>query len=99
VPPRLRAAVPVEVVTGRGAGPAAARNAGWRAAPEPWVAFLDDDVVPGFDWAARLAYDLAAAEADPAVAGVQARIEVPLPDDRRPTDWERTTAGLATARW
>jgi HAD superfamily hydrolase (TIGR01662 family) len=24
---------------------------------------------------------------------------VPLPEDRRPTDWERVTAGLATARW
>ena len=24
---------------------------------------------------------------------------MPLPADRRPTDWERGTAGLATARW
>ncbi|MGP3971243.1 glycosyltransferase family 2 protein [Streptomyces sp. 6N223] len=95
VPPGLGEAV--EVIPGLGGGPAAARNAGWRAVSEPWVAFLDDDVVPGPTWAADLARDLAAA--DPAVAGVQARIVVPLPDDRRPTDWERTTAGLATARW
>ncbi|ONK10184.1 glycosyltransferase [Streptomyces sp. MP131-18] len=87
----------VEIVPGRGAGPAAARNAGWRRAPEPWIAFLDDDVVPGAGWADALTADLAAAEAD--IAGVQARIEVPLPQDRRPTDWERGTAGLATARW
>ena len=33
------------------------------------------------------------------VAGVQGVIDVPLPPDRRPTDWERGTAGLATARW
>jgi HAD superfamily hydrolase (TIGR01662 family) len=33
------------------------------------------------------------------VAGVQGRIAVPLPADRRPTDWERGTAGLETARW
>src|SRR5687767_11943547 len=34
----------VEVVRGRGRGPAAARNSGWRAGSSEWVAFLDDDV-------------------------------------------------------
>lgn len=87
----------VEVVPGRGAGPAAARNTGWRRAPEPWIAFLDDDVVPGPAWAAALSADLALA--DDGTGGIQGRIMVPLPEDRRPTDWERTTAGLATARW
>ncbi|MFF8814654.1 glycosyltransferase family 2 protein [Streptomyces pactum] len=87
----------VTVVPGRAAGPAAARNTGWRACPEPWIVFLDDDVVPGPDWADRLAADLAAA--GPRTGGVQGRITVPLPTDRRPTDWERNTAGLATARW
>ncbi|UCM91218.1 glycosyltransferase family 2 protein [Streptomyces marincola] len=87
----------VEIVPGCGAGPAAARNRGWHGAPEPWIAFLDDDVVPGETWAADLAADLAAA--DPDVAGVQGRIAVPMPTGRRPTDWERGTAGLATARW
>jgi histidinol-phosphate phosphatase family protein len=33
------------------------------------------------------------------VAGVQGVIRVPLPSSRPPTDWERGTAGLATARW
>jgi HAD superfamily hydrolase (TIGR01662 family) len=33
------------------------------------------------------------------VAGVQGRVRVPLPGDRRPTDWERGTAGLAGATW
>lgn len=86
------------VVPGGARGPAAARNTGWRAAgPVPWIVFLDDDVVPGRTWAADLARDLAAATER--TAAVTARIEVPLPEDRHPTDWERNTAGLATARW
>ncbi|MCC9305904.1 glycosyltransferase [Kitasatospora sp. RB6PN24] len=87
----------ISVVPGAGNGPAAARNAGWRNAPEPWIAFLDDDTVPGPTWAADLVADLTAA--GPRTAGVQGRIVVPTPDDRPPTDWERTTAALATARW
>ncbi|MEU0374037.1 glycosyltransferase, partial [Streptomyces sp. NPDC006283] len=86
------------VVPGRARGPAAARNTGLRVAgPVPWVVFLDDDVVPGPTWCDDLARDLAAA--DGRTAGVTARIAVPLPADRAPTDWERNTAGLATARW
>jgi HAD superfamily hydrolase (TIGR01662 family) len=80
-----------------GRGPAAARNAGWRASTADWIAFLDDDVLPPPDWTTRLAEDLAAAA--PRVAGVQGRIVVPLPLDRRPTDWERDVAGLERARW
>ncbi|HEY2270116.1 MAG TPA: glycosyltransferase, partial [Streptosporangiaceae bacterium] len=86
------------VVTLEGRGPAAARNAGWRAAgPTDWVAFLDDDVRVGPDWRDALAADLAG-QPD-RVAGVQGVIDVPLPADRAPTDWERGTAGLADARW
>ncbi|WP_432420733.1 HAD-IIIA family hydrolase [Nocardia farcinica] len=87
----------VRVVRSCGRGPAAARNAGWRQSGAAWIAFLDDDVVPAPDWPARLAEDLL--DLDPRVAATTARIEVPLPADRRPTDWERGTAGLATARW
>ena len=91
----------IRVVRGRARGPAAARNTGWRAlagdpAPE-WIAFLDDDVVPPAGWRAELAADLAAA-AD-TVAASQGRLRVPRPTDRRPTDWERNTAGLETATW
>ncbi|MEH0845799.1 glycosyltransferase, partial [Micromonospora sp. CPCC 205711] len=85
-----------KVLTGRGAGPAAARNIGWRAARQPWVVFLDDDVVPARDWAWRLRDDLAVGDR---VGGVQGLVEVPLPADRRPTDWERGTAGLAEGEW
>ena len=88
---------PVRVVRTGGGGPARARNLGWRTARTDWVAFLDDDVVPDPDWYERLADDLAALPAD--AAGSQGRVRVPLPGDRRPTDWERGTAGLATSSW
>ncbi|HEY6589991.1 MAG TPA: glycosyltransferase, partial [Actinomycetota bacterium] len=87
----------VEVVQGRAAGPAAARNAGWRRASAEWVAFLDDDVVPSPSWLADLAADLEGLGAD--VAASQGRIVVPMPVGRRPTDWERNVRGLETARW
>jgi Glycosyl transferase family 2 len=78
-------------------GPAAARNAGWRAATAPWVAFIDDDVVPGSTWAADLAADLSGLP--PEVAGSQGALRVPLPAGRRPSDWERNVHGLQGARW
>ena len=85
----------VRVVPGAALGPAAARNAGWRAARADWVAFLDDDVVPPDGWRAALEADLAACGPD--VAATQGRIVVPVPP--RPTDWERNVAGLEDARW
>ncbi|SCL48883.1 Glycosyltransferase, catalytic subunit of cellulose synthase and poly-beta-1,6-N-acetylglucosamine synthase [Micromonospora citrea] len=85
-----------KVLTGPGAGPAAARNVGWRAARSPWIVFLDDDVVPAPDWARRLLADLRVGDL---VGGVQGRVHVPLPEHRRPTDWERGTAGLAEGEW
>lgn len=96
VPPAL-ADLTIEV-TLEGRGPAAARNAGWRAAtPAEWVVFLDDDVRVGRDWARLLAADLRAAEPD--VGGVQGVIEVPWPAGQRPADSQRATLGLAGARW
>ncbi|MEU0335931.1 glycosyltransferase [Streptomyces sp. NPDC006193] len=80
-----------------GRGPAAARNAGWRTVRTPWTVFLDDDVQVLPDWSHRLAEDLRSA--GPGVGGVQGRLRVPLPPDRRPTDWERTTKGLENAAW
>jgi HAD superfamily hydrolase (TIGR01662 family) len=84
------------VLRGGGRGPAAARNTGWRAASSDWIAFLDDDVrLPG-NWSDLLVKDL---EQPDQVAAVQGRIVVPLAADRRPTDWERSTAGLEGAKW
>jgi HAD superfamily hydrolase (TIGR01662 family) len=93
----LRVSAGVRVLRSGGHGPAAARNVGWRAVDTEWVAFLDDDVVPGPQWAEQLTRDLQ--EVEPDVGASQGRIEVPLPNDRRPTDFERGTAGLASARW
>jgi histidinol-phosphate phosphatase family protein len=91
-----RRSAAIEVLRTHGRGPAAARNAGWRASGADWVAFLDDDVVPPPGWTAALAKDLRAAGLR--TAGVQGRIVVPL-SHGRPTDWERNVAGLARARW
>lgn len=87
----------VQVVGTGGQGPAAARNAGWRAGSAEWVVFLDDDVVTTPSWLADLVADLS--EPPTTVAGSQGRLEVPLPADRRPTDWERNVKGLERAQW
>lgn len=47
-------ALALAVVDGRGAGPAAARNLGWRHARAPLVAFTDDDCEPTAAWLERL---------------------------------------------
>jgi histidinol-phosphate phosphatase family protein len=85
------------VIRGAARGPAAARNRGWRAGRAPWVAFLDDDVVPRADWRAALVVDLAAC--GPGVAATQGTVRVPAAAGRRPTDWERNVGGLERARW
>ncbi|WP_433158463.1 HAD-IIIA family hydrolase [Kribbella sp. CA-247076] len=87
----------IAVRSSNGRGPAAARNLGWKAAGTEWVVFLDDDVRLPSTWSADLLADLGAAS--PEVAGVQAKILVPDPEGRRPTDWERSTAGLRNAHW
>ncbi|KEI45819.1 HAD-IIIA family hydrolase [Saccharopolyspora rectivirgula] len=87
----------VRILRTGGAGPAAARNAGWRAAKTDWIVFLDDDVVPSPSWREDLLADLDVLPTE--VAGCQGSIVVPLPEDRRPTDDERGTAGLAAAWW
>jgi histidinol-phosphate phosphatase family protein len=95
VGPRPDRVIVVEDRDGR--GPAWARNRGWREATSEWVAFLDDDVVLPAEWRTRLAEDIADPPAH--VVGSQGRVRVPLPEDRRPTDWERNVRGLEHARW
>ena len=87
----------VVVLASGGRGPAAARNLGWRSGSAEWVAFLDDDVEPPPGWREALIADLDALPVG--VAASQGRIVVPMPEGRRPTDWERNVAGLETARW
>jgi glycosyltransferase involved in cell wall biosynthesis len=71
-------------------GPAAARNAGWRAARGEVIAFTDDDTVPDPSW---LRAGLEALTDGP--DGVWGRIIVPL--SQAPTDYERNEAGLERA--
>jgi len=87
----------VTVLSGAGAGPAAARNVGWKASAADWIVFLDDDVVPNPGWSVRLEHDLVGLPPD--MAASQGRVRVPLPADRRPTDWERNVKRLESALW
>lgn len=73
-------------------GPAAARNAGWRAARAPLIAFTDDDTVPETGW---LAAGVGALERDIELAAVTGQVIVPLPP--APTDYQRNEAGLEAA--
>lgn len=70
-------------------GPAAARNAGWRAAHGEVIAFTDDDTVPLADW---LAQGLAAMEQGD-WAALAGRVVVPWGAEP-PTDHVRMTQGL-----
>jgi hypothetical protein len=87
--PRIRY---VEPPPGRH-GPAAARNAGWRAAAAPIIAFTDDDTIPTRDWLAAGLRPMAAAD----VAAAWGRVKVPVP--ARPSDWERNVARLDGAEF
>ncbi|MBV9356045.1 MAG: glycosyltransferase [Chloroflexi bacterium] len=71
-------------------GPAAARNAGWRAASGGIIAFTDDDALPDARW---LEEGVRACEDGAEV--VSGRTLVPLP--ARPTDAERNVRGLERA--
>ncbi len=93
----LRLANRIEILRGPAAGPAAARNVGWRSSGAEWIVFLDDDVIPDPDWPARLLEDLGGSCSEVGANG--GRLRVPVPKDRRPTDWERNVKGLETARW
>src|SRR6516165_1044331 len=80
-------------VTGRH-GPAAARNAGWRAARAPLIAFTDDDTIPQPDW---LASGAGALQRAAELAAVTGQVIVPLPPTS--TDYERNESGLETAEF
>ena len=95
---RMAAAAPVTLRylrPSRGRGPAVARNAGWRAAASPLIAFTDDDTVPDPGW---LAAGLAAMGADPTLSAVCGRVRVPALDEP-PTDHEQMTRGLERAEF
>lgn len=71
-------------------GPAAARNAGWRHARAPVIAFTDDDTIADAGW-----LEAGLAAMSESVAAAAGTIVVPLPE--RPTDYEADASGLARA--
>ncbi|HJW27344.1 MAG TPA: glycosyltransferase [Rhodocyclaceae bacterium] len=73
-------------------GPAAARNAGWRAATGEVVAFTDDDTLPNPDWLTQGWLAMA-----PDTMAAWGHVVVPLPEC--PTDAQRNTAGLHGAEF
>ncbi len=73
-------------------GPAAARNAGWRAAQGEIIAFTDDDCIPAPGW---LKAGMAAFV--DGVVGVSGKLVMPVRSI--PTDYERNAAQLATAEF
>ncbi len=78
-------------------GPAAARNAGWRAARGAIIAFTDDDTEPAPDWLQRGEGALRGGD----FVAVAGRIEVPrMSHDRcEPSDHELMTRGLEQAEF
>lgn len=75
----------------RKAGPAAARNAGWRAAKGALIAFTDDDCQPDVQWLTKI-YENYNGESLAAYSG---KVIVPLPPS--PTDFDLNTAHLEKA--
>src|SRR4051812_36479910 len=67
--------------------PAAARNAGWRAARGGIIAFTDDDCIPAAGWLSAGVCALV-----DGVAGAMGSTKAPL--ERVPTDYELNAAGL-----
>jgi len=73
-------------------GPAAARNAGWRAARAAVIAFTDDDTVPQPGWLEAGLRAMA-----PGVDAAAGRIVMPVPQP--PTDLERDAGNLQRAEF
>jgi glycosyltransferase involved in cell wall biosynthesis len=77
------------------AGPAAARNLGWRIASSRLVAFTDDDCIPDIKW--LLAFWNAFLRTAGNKAAFTGKTSVPIPTV--PTDYERNIAQLESAEF
>ncbi|MCH7345213.1 glycosyltransferase [Pelomonas sp. CA6] len=79
-----------------GAGPAAARNGGWRAARAALIAFTDDDTLADHDW---LLQGVVAMRGGWVALAGQVRVPRSVSGDQRPTDHELMTRGLERAEF
>jgi glycosyltransferase involved in cell wall biosynthesis len=75
-------------------GPAAARNAGWRAAASPVIAFTDDDCIADPDWLQQIINEYTV-RGRPDLFAISGKVVVPLPE--QPTDFALNTYRLQTA--
>lgn len=73
-------------------GPAAARNAGWRLARTPFIAFTDDDCLPQPTWLST-----ALVQFERGAQVLTGRVTMPMPE--RPSQHDKTTALLETAEF
>jgi GT2 family glycosyltransferase len=73
-------------------GPAAARNAGWRSARTPFIAFTDDDCLPQPTWLST-----GLSQFNRGAQVITGRVRMPLPE--QPTHHDKTTALLETAEF
>jgi len=78
-------------------GPAAARNAGWRAANGDIIAFTDDDTLPCPDWLEQGIATLGEGRSPPIVAA-SGRVHVPL-EGARPSDYELDASRLGAGEF
>ncbi|GAB3018046.1 glycosyltransferase family 2 protein [Spirosoma pulveris] len=73
-------------------GPAAARNAGWRSARTPFIAFTDDDCLPQPVWLST-----AMVQFQRGAQVITGRVTMPMPE--QPSHHDKTTALLETAEF
>lgn len=79
----------------RKAGPAAARNYGWRCARSKFIAFTDDDCIPDRDWLSSLWTMFL--RIDGSRCAFSGKTVVPIPDS--PTDYELNISNLERAEF
>ncbi|KAA0992621.1 glycosyltransferase family 2 protein [Dyadobacter aurulentus] len=77
------------------AGPAAARNYGWKKSTGELIVFTDDDCIPSATWLAGYWTRYRANSQN--VIAFTGKVEVPIP--AKPTDYEKNVSHLSTAEF
>ena len=77
------------------AGPAAARNHGWKNSTGELIVFTDDDCIPSANWLAGYWARYQAHNQN--LIAFTGKVEVPVPE--KPTDYEKNVSHLSTAEF